>query len=122
MGKREVRKNRTRKQTGGFGLFGFNIFGTGNTTGEPEKSTSEKGGFSFFSPSSWFSNKKAETDTEITSTVSDETAETADTNTTNSTEDSSQSNQAGGKRKSKRSNKQKNKKTKKRRKCKGKNI
>ena len=119
MGKREVRKNLTRKQTGGFLPLGF--FGTGNTTGEPEKQP-EKGGFSFFSPSSWFSNKKAETDTEITSTVSDETAETADTNTTNSTEDSSQSNQAGGKRKSKRSNKQKNKKTKKRRKCKGKNI
>ena len=121
MGKREVRKNLTRKQTGGFGLFGFNLFGTGNTTGEPEKQP-EKGGFSFFSPSSWFSNKKAETDTENTPTVSTETAETADTNTTNSTDDSSLSNQAGGKRKSKRSNKQKNKKTKQRRKCKGKNI
>jgi len=105
MGKKEVRKNRTRKQTGGFTLFGTELFGTG----EPEKPTSENGEFSILSPSSWFSNKKAET-------------ETADSNTTNSTDDSSPSNQAGGKRKSKRSSKQKNKKTKKRRKCKGKKI
>lgn len=132
MGKREVRKNRTRKQTGGFKLFGINLFGTGNTTQKSEEQqTPEKGGVSFFSPSSWFSSKKAETETNTTADSTTDTSTTADstTNTSttddskdNNTEDSSISNQAGGKRKSKRSNKQKNKNTKKRRKCKGKKI
>ena len=137
MGKREVRKNRTRKQTGGFGVFGINLFGTGNTTQKSEEQqTPEKGGVSFFSPSSWFSSKKADTETNTTADSTTDTSTTADsttadstTNTSttddskdNNTEDSSVPNQAGGKRKSKRSNKQKNKKTKKRRKCKGKKI
>ena len=121
MGKKEVRKNRTRKQTGGFGVFGINLFGTGNNgDASEEQQAPENGGFSILSPSSWFSNNKAET--ENTSTVSDETSATTDDSKSNSTDDSSPSNQAGGKRKSKRSSKQKNKKTKKRRKCKGKKI